>query len=290
MRSEGTALGVHLTDTSVTHSAPNELLPGFLPWNNMISPMGRKPTLSPCHRHLFPLGLILPSQQFSCCISLSLPSFGTFIWNFPLPFAEKPSKPGLKSPRSLHTLAQTAWKSSNMNYQAQSARCHSEFFSGVTVCVCLCVKCLLFHPLPVTCLPSGPTHLFLSSPSFRRTINQCLDQKPPCLWLMAGGPSRCCYAHTHRLHLFEKWHACLKWLVASKAHTSSGLLLSWAILLFRRKRKERTVWAGYRLLGTHTWTWPACTIGHLSSQYGFGSLRITWKRFANFFPRCLKVT
>lgn len=79
----------------------------------------------------FPLGSLLPTQRFSWCISISPPSFVTLVWIFLPPLTEKSSEPGLESLRSAHTLSQTAWKSLNRNYQAESAPCHSEFFSGV---------------------------------------------------------------------------------------------------------------------------------------------------------------
>lgn len=125
MGSEGSPLQAHLTVPNVFTMSlnrdfhldhPNSEKAHPLPWSEA-------PT--------FPLGPLFHTQWFSCCISISPPSFMTFVWIFLPPLTGKSSEPGLKSLRSLHARSQTAQKSLNMNYQAESARCHSEFFSGM---------------------------------------------------------------------------------------------------------------------------------------------------------------
>lgn len=163
----------------------------------------------------FPLGSLLPTQRFSWCISISPPSFVTLVWIFLPPLTEKSSEPRLESLRSVHTFSQTARKSLNMNYQAESAPCHSEFFSGVAAVFTFVLNAflpILFQSLafPVALLICSCHPLHSEEPSVSVWIKSHL-----ALGLVAGGPSGCCYVH--RFHLFEKWHFCLKWMVASKA-------------------------------------------------------------------------
>lgn len=188
----------------------------------------------------FPLGPLLPTQWFSCCISISPPSFMTFVWIFLPLLTKKSSEPGLKSLRSLHALSQTAQKSLNMNYQAESARCHSEFFSGMAAVFTFVLNA--FVPILLQSL-AFPVGLLICS---RHPLHS--EEPPvsvwikshPASWLIAGGPSGCCYAYTGFISLRSGISVWNEWWL-QKHISSSGMLLSWAALLLRREKK-RTIW------------------------------------------------
>lgn len=189
----------------------------------------------------FPLGPLFHTQRFSCCISISPPSFMTFVWIFLPPLTGKSSEPGLKSLRSLHARSQTAQKSLNMNYQAESARCHSEFFGGMSAVFTFVLNAfipILFQLLafPVALHVCSRLPLRSEDPSVSVWIKSCLAS-----WLVAGGPSGCCYAYTGSISLRSGIPVWNEWWL-QKHISSSGMLLSWAALLLRSREKKRTIW------------------------------------------------
>lgn len=207
----------------------------------MITPTVRKPTLSPGQRHPLSLCPLFPTQRFSWCISMNPPSFVTFVWIFLFPLTEKSSEPGLESLRSTQALSQTARKSLNMNYQAESAPCHSEFFSGMAAVFTFVLNAflpILFQSLafPVALLICSRRPLHSEEPSVSVWIKSHLASG-----LVAGGPSGCCYAYTGFISLRSGISVWNEWWLQKRV-SSSGMLLSRAALLLRRTEKKSTVW------------------------------------------------
>lgn len=112
-------------------------------------------------------------------------------------------------------------------------------------CVYLCVTCFQAHPLPVPCLPSGPAPLFLLSPSFRKLISQCLNQKPPCISGWQQDPAGVVIP----IQVSSLWEVkvCLKWMVLPKAHILLWAPSPWAALLLRSREEREGTWGGLQV-------------------------------------------
>lgn len=158
------------------------------------------------------------ARRFSCCTSFCPPpTFLTLIWLFLLSQKSLANRAWSLHGVYMHSHKQHGDPSVWIIKWSQFVVIQNSLVRGC--CFYLCVTCFQAHPLPVPCLPSGPAPLFLLSPSFRKLISQCLNQKPPCISRTQRVLLSLC-----GLHLFEKWRFVWSEWCFQKHTSSFGLL------------------------------------------------------------------